>query len=104
MIKKFRTYADIASVLIGNDDYRIALPIYGGDGAINVSIFDSNQEFEDYFGDNAPDFLTTVEGKFNVYEEDCSKLGEQDIKETLNGRYGIYHGHYCLCFVCWEQY
>lgn len=104
MMTTFRTYADIGSVLIGNDDYRIALPAYGGDGVISVSVFDSSQEFDNYFGKKTPDFLTSVKGLFNIYEEDCSPLGEHDIIETLNGRYGIYRSYYNLYLVCWEQY
>jgi UDP-2,3-diacylglucosamine pyrophosphatase LpxH len=42
-------------------------------------------------------FFTSIEGKFNIYKYDCGN----EIVETIEGKYGIFHGESFVILVKW---
>lgn len=95
--------SDIGSALVGNKDVRFALPNIGGDGTTFVYIFESEGElslFPQYA--NKLSFVTSIEGKFNLFSYDCSHGADEDVITTLEGRYGVYRGDHIVGLVKWE--
>ena len=88
----FETYSDIGSLSVGTKEFKYNIPNLYGDGTNKVYIIDNNINL------NCLDFLTTIEGNFNIYEYDC---GNQ-IAKTLKGRYAIYRGKRVFVFVKWN--
>ena len=95
----YTTDSDIGSVLIGNDDFRVALDVPAGDGETTVRVYENTKEFEERDSLQPRDFMTTVKGTFNIYESDCSHLGTHDIVATLSGHYLFYAKSHRMCFV-----
>ena len=96
-MKKYRCYSDIGSVLVGNEELRVALPNIGGDGYTKLEVY----EQEECPNLNSKyDFITCMTGKFNVYEYDCAKGDEKPLL-TLEGRYGIYRGKMTVALEKW---
>lgn len=100
-MEKFTTYSDRGSVLVGTPKVRFCLPDIGGDGSIEVEIYDkvNNQE-------TVPPnykFVTVIEGEFNVYSYDCSDGSKEDIVATLRGRYGVYRDWFAVALEKWEN-
>lgn len=94
--------SDIGSCLIGNKDWTFAVPNIGGDGETAILIFDKDdEEFTEYKKRNNLRFISSVQGTFNIYSYDCAfeDCNDEDIIETLTGRYGVYQGHYKVAFV-----
>lgn len=103
-MEKFSCGSDIGSVLIGNKDWTYAVPNFGGDGTTKVLIFDEDgKEFADYRKSHELEFLSSVQGTFNIYCDDCSfDTPDEDIVTTLTGRYGVYRGQHKVVFVKWK--
>lgn len=88
----YKTYSDMGSTKVGNNDFTICINNGVGDGA-TITIIDERDQFpNDLFK-----FFTRIEGKFNVFEYDC---GEKKVinPEThkplvLNGAYLTYGGN-----------
>lgn len=89
----FTTYSDVASLKVGNEGFTINIPNQYGDGENNVYIFDNMVEL------SCVDFLTTIEGTFNIYGYDCGK----EVAITLHGKYAIYRASQVFVFVKWEN-
>lgn len=87
--ENFITTSDIGSLSIGTKDFKYNISNCYGDGINNVFIFNKCTHLE------CLDFLTTVEGNFNIYDYDCGN----SISKTLKGRYGIYRGVKVFVFV-----
>lgn len=88
----FTTISDIGSLAIGNDDFRYNIPNLYGDGVNLVYIFNTKVNIQ------CMDFLTTIQGKFNIYSYD---LGNASAKK-LEGRYAIYRTGQIFTFVKWN--
>lgn len=95
----YTTDSDIDSVLIGNDDFRVALGVPAGDGETTVRVYENTEEFEERDSLQPRDFATIVKGTFNIYESDCSPLGRHDVVATLSGHYTVYAKSHRMCFV-----
>lgn len=105
-IYRYTSASDIGSVLIGNNDWTFAVPNIGGDGTTRITIYTSIKEFDAEKKAKNLRFISSVQGKFNIYNYDCAfncKLDEA-ILTTLNGRYGVYNGDLEVAFVLWEDY
>lgn len=102
MVKTFTCYSDIGSVLVGNKDVRFALPNIGGDGETRLFVFDDDQSFCSSTVYPKFNFVTCIEGKFNVFSYDCSKGDDEDVIITLEGRYGVYQGNWMVALVKWK--
>jgi hypothetical protein len=97
-MKQFKTYSDIGSVLVGNDNFSVALQNGYGDGETLVRVYE--------IGEKVPDgakFNTSVQGTFNIYNYDCSDRNEEDVVATLSGRFGVYYGYSSVFFEKWEN-
>lgn len=89
----FTTYSDVASLKVGNEDFTIDISNFYGDGENNVYIFDTAVQL------SCVDFVTTIEGTFNIYEYDRGK----EVIKTLCGKYAIYRTSQVFAFVKWEN-
>ena len=101
-MKTFNCYSDIGSVLVGNKEVRFALPNIGGDGVTKLFVFDDDASFRSSTVCTEVDFVTSIEGKFNVYSYDCSRGDDKDVLTTLEGRYGVYQGRWMVVLVKWH--
>ena len=107
-MKRYSCDCDIGSVLIGDGNWTFAVPNIGGDGVTEVLIFDSGDEFAESLEGKEMKFISSVQGKINVYDYDCVypelMRGESVAPmATLDGRYGVYHGYYKVAFVKWRM-
>lgn len=96
-MKKFKSYADAGSILIGTTDFGILISNDYGD--CETTIIVGTQEDLDAFNKK---FLTCLDGKFNIYRYDCCQRKENDILTTLNGKYGIYNACGTVYFEEWR--
>ena len=103
-MKKLSCMSDIGSCLIGNKDWTFAVPNIGGDGVTSITIFESDsEEFRKYEEEHNLKFISSVQGTFNIYSYDCAfDCRDEDVIETLSGRYGVYQGNWEVAFVKWE--
>lgn len=98
MIKEFKSYADVGGVLIGDKNFGIIVRNGYGDGITIVKVCGKGDiDIPPY------KFLTSINGKFNIYKNDCCKRHEDDILTTLDGRYGIYSGDGIVYFEEWDK-
>lgn len=110
-MKKYCCACDIGSVLIGDANWTFAVPNIGGDGATDIRVFDSEKEFVNHPWYKQMKFISSVQGRFGIYDYDCAfeellrgEITIDDAMVILNGRYGIYHGEWKVAFVKWEDY
>jgi hypothetical protein len=118
-MKHFKTFADIGSVLVGNEDWTFAVPNKGGDGETDVFISDKgdikreiqsdyhsiNYIFDQKGKRHDLNFISSVQGKFGIYENDTDYSDKAALKKPLiilEGRYGVYNGEWCVVFEKWE--
>lgn len=93
--KNFKTVSDAGSVKIGNGSFSILIPNGYGDGMTDVCVVDDRNE--NPFADVLK-FLTSVEGKIDIYSADCGN----SVETGLIGRYGIYYGYGFVVFEKWS--
>lgn len=104
-MKKLSCSSDIGSCLIGNKDWTFAVPNIGGDGTTKILIFEKeDKDFYEYEKAHDLQFISSVQGTFNIYSYDCAyhSCNDEDVIATLSGRYGVYQGHWKVVFVKWE--
>jgi hypothetical protein len=96
--------SDIGSVLVGNEDFGIALPNIGGDGWTVLRIYENRKEKDADCKARGVElrFITSIEGKFNIYNYDCSDRKPEDIIATIEGRYGVYSGQMEVALEKWS--
>ncbi len=97
----FKTYSDVGSLLVGNEDFQVLIPNGIGDGTTRVAIFKK--------GDNVFSGLIelmmdrkhgpTLSGKFNIYSYDCDNPALDEPCKTLEGRYFTYYYDGFVAFV-----
>lgn len=92
-MKKFNYIADTGSLMLGTETFKARFTNGYGDGEFTV-IIDENREVDL----NDWRFVEDVEGKFNVYDYDCSG---SEVLTTLEGRYGIYNHCGDMLLVKW---
>ena len=109
-MKKFWCDCDIGSVLIGDENWTFAVPSIGGDGKTEIRVFNSEKEFAKSAWREKMNFISSVQGRFGIYDYDCAyqdlhagKLTIDDAMTILEGRYGVYNGFYKVAFVKWEN-
>lgn len=90
--EKFTTESDIGSLAVGTNDFKYNISNLYGDGTNYVYIVENNKHIRGL------DFLTTIEGNFNIYDYDCGN----NIVITLHGRYAIYRAERLFVFVKWN--
>lgn len=100
-MKKYYLSSDIGSVLVGNKDFGVALPNIGGDGTTMLLIVDHISEIKSEYN-GSYEFFNCIEGKFNVYRDDCSERDDEDIVATIDGRYGVYRGDMLVVLEKWD--
>lgn len=98
-MEKYYCSSDIGSVTIGNETYRIAIPNIGGDGTTLCYIYDSETEYLRDRETTIEDFVTVVEGTFNIYSYDCTHGEKEDILTTITGKYFIYRSDMLIVFI-----
>ena len=101
-MKKFKLDSDIGSVLVGNEQVQFALPNIGGDGTTTLLIYNSIDEYSTVQNERQDEFVTCIQGTFNVFKYDCSDGDNEDVVTTLQGRYGVYRNDYTVILVRWE--
>jgi len=119
-VKIYNCDSDIGSVLVGNKDFLVALPNKGGDGTTTLVIIEKDKRDKDivslikesgkYQGPyctveeawNNKSFIQSIKGKFNIYSYDCSKGNDEDIVDTIEGRYGVYSSQWMVILERWE--
>ena len=82
-MKKYYYACDGGSIMLGTETFKAHYPNGFGDGEFKITIYDTKSKIP-----NEYKFVDCVEGKFNVYDYDCS--GAEVLCE-LRGRYGIYN-------------
>ena len=109
-MKRLSCACDIGSVLIGDENWTFAVPNIGGDGETEIRVFDSNKEFASSRWGKEMNFISSVQGRFGIYEYDCAfqellrgNMTISDAMIVLEGRYGVYNGYYKVAFVKWED-
>lgn len=83
------TDSDRASLKVGNNDFSVLIPTDNGDGETRTYIFKKGNE---WFNDELLDgcqYLTCVEGDFNIYENDCDGKALHE----LSGKYFVYRAN-----------
>ena len=102
-MKELYCYSDIGSCLVGDEKWSFAVPNIGGDGITKIYIFDDRDEFRKYESEHHINFISTIQGTFNIFMDDTGYKDEDvEIIETLTGRYAVYNGFYKVIFVKWE--
>lgn len=89
---RFITESDMGSLAIGTDDFKYYISNLYGDGYNKVYVTNTDKHLE------CMDFLTSVEGNFNIYNYDCGN----SIAITLHGKYAIYRASQVFVFVKWS--
>lgn len=109
-MKRLSCACDIGSVLIGDENWTFAVPNIGGDGETEIRVFDSDKEFARSSWRKDMKFISSVQGRFGIYDYDCAyhellrgKMTIDDAMIVLEGRYGVYNGFYKVAFVKWED-
>lgn len=92
-MEKFNYIADAGSLMLGTETFKARFTNGYGDGDFTVTIDESGE-----IDLNNWHFVEDVEGKFNVYDYDCSNA---KVLTTLEGRYGIYNRHGDILLVKW---
>ena len=103
-MKELYCYSDIGSCLIGDKNCTFAVPNIGGDGRTKIIIFNKDgDEFKKYSKNHKLNFISSVQGTFNIYSYDCAfSEPEDEVIATLTGRYGVYNSYMTVVFVKWE--
>lgn len=96
--KSFKTDSDRGGVMIGNENFNVIISNDYGDGTTRCGIFKRMEE-DGIFLRNIMRFITVVEGEFNIYFDDCRKVEDNYVKETLNGKYAIYAYEGFVAFI-----
>lgn len=97
-MKKYYTDSDGGAFLIGNKDFSFFISNNYGDCRNTVLVFESEEEYKNYciekYGKtdwrDRFKWQTTIKGKFNLYNYDCSDMSDKDVKAEFNGKYGLY--------------
>ena len=99
-MKRLQTTSDIASVLVGNKNFAVAISNGLGDGWTNVYVYKTEAEF--YC--SKWHFETVIFGSFNIYDYDCCDRKEENIIQTVKAKrtacYNNKNG--AVAFVIWE--
>lgn len=88
----FTTESDIGSLSVGTNDFKYNIGNLYGDGTNYVYILENNENLA------CLNFLTTIEGNFNIYDYDCGN----HVAITLHGRYAIYRAERLFVFAKWN--
>lgn len=89
----FTTESDIGSLKIGTKDFTYNIPNCFGDGCNDIYII------EDKIDIQCANFLTTIKGRFNIYDYDCGN----NVAKELVGEYAIYREERLFIFVKWSD-
>lgn len=93
-MKKFNYSADGGSLMVGTEAFKAHYSNGYGDGDFTVYIDEDGNDPDS----NHWKFLDSVEGQFNVYDDDGRYA---EVLTTLNGRYGIFSNHGDMLLVKW---
>lgn len=89
------TYSDAGGLKIGNGSFSITVPNGYGDGDMRYAIVDKG-----CLNHNMLEYWTSIEGhEINIYNYDCGT--DEDIIDTLDGRFGVYYGYGFVVFEKW---
>jgi len=100
-MKTYYCDSDIGSVLVGNKEMQFALPNIGGDGTTKLIVC-SMSEYENKVSRPDDEFVTSINGKFNVFSYDCSNGDDEDVIATLEGRFGVYRNSWKVILERWD--
>lgn len=97
-MKKYYTNSDVGCFLFGNKDFSFKVHNRAGDGRNTVLVFECEEEYVQYckkeYGESrwhrAFDWIMPINGKFNLYSDDCSNMDNKDIKAKFDGKYFLY--------------
>ncbi|MBR5272780.1 MAG: hypothetical protein IKU25_05230, partial [Clostridia bacterium] len=81
------------SLMVGNDDFTVHFPNGYGDGVFTVTVSDKKPTGKRH------KFIGSIDGKFNVYDDDCDK---DTVLCELDGTYGVYCNNGDIYLVKWE--
>lgn len=98
----FKTFSDQGGVLVGNESFQTLIRNGYGDGVTrnavlplkNIADFDKWDKLMNNTG-------ITLEGKFNIYTDDCQT---KDVEKVLNGRYAVYYYNGLVLFLEIKKY
>ena len=98
----FKTFSDRGGVLVGNEDFQILVRNGQGDGITRVAVLPLTKlEDFDFWSNLMVEANIFLEGKFNIYLDDCST---EDISRELNGKYAVYYYAGLVLFLEIEKY
>lgn len=107
-MKQYYTEADGGSIAIGIGGFKAFFLVNGGDGRVDVKVFDSEKEFKVHCKEGSYrkyDFVGVVMGEpFTLYDYD-GICGQSGVAATFAGRYGVYqgtHGYNKMALVKWD--
>ncbi len=97
-MKKYYTNSDGGSFLFGNKDFSFKVFNGVGDGRNTVLVFEDYEEYKQYcikaYGElgwwKAFKDIMPINGKFNLYNYDCSDMNSKDIKARFDGKYYLH--------------
>lgn len=97
----FKTYSDVGSLLVGNENFQVLIPNGIGDGTTRVAVF---KKEDDVFGGLIELMMDgqhgpTLSGKFNIYSYDCDNPAVDEPCKKLDGRYFTYFYDGFVAFV-----
>ena len=93
--KQFKIKSDLSGVKVGNESFSIIIPngLKDGDKETRVAVLNLSENNPKAF-----EFLTSIQGKFNIYADDFG----YDVAKTMEGRYGIYYNKGFVVFEKWN--
>lgn len=92
--KRQTTTSDRGGFLFGNENFTILVLNNYGDTDNMVFLFESEEDYTAYLKDQTfkrSDFkwLTVINGKFNLYNDDCC-ANEENVAFRMDGKYDLY--------------
>lgn len=94
-MKEFNYSTDGGSLMLGTEAFKAHYSNGYGDGNFPVYIDESGKDPDS----NYWDYVDSVEGQFNIYDDDGRYA---EVLTTLNGRYGIYNHLGGMLLVKWN--
>lgn len=93
----FKTFSDRGGVLVGNESFQTLIRNGYGDGITRNAILPlKNISDFDKWDKLMNNTNITLEGKFNIYTDDCQT---EDVEKELNGKYAVYYYNGLVLFL-----
>ena len=106
--KKYSSFSEAGGLLVGNDEFGMIIPNEMGDGRTQSCIIyhDSMSPEDIRYLKYHMDFFSSIKGRFNIYNSDCSNRSNKDIlySQVVNDtEFGIYTMENIILFIEWKD-